>query len=111
MLHPKTCIIRIKRHGPLPQPDGNPPPVFTTCAPNLSSKPIRVARKVRGKKQSNVFLDNRGYPDQSHEFDVILHNVKGGPILCWRKHPAPPIDNIDPRFLLHYNEAHHGAKL
>ena len=111
MLHPKTCIISIKCRGPLPRPDGNPLPVFTACAPNLSSKPIRVAKKVRGKKQSNVFLDNCGYPDQSHEFDVILPNVKGGPILRWRKHPASPIEDIDPRFLLHYKEACHGAKL
>jgi hypothetical protein len=111
MLHPKTCIISIKRCDLLPRPDGNPPPVFTACTPNLSNEPIRVARKVKGKKQSNVFLDYRRYPNQSHEFDVILHNIKGSPILNWRKHPAPLIDNIDPRFLTHYNKVHHGAKL
>ncbi len=80
MFHPKTCVSSIKHCGPLPQRDGNPPPVFTAGALDLSSKP---------KKQSNVFLDNRGYPVQSHKFDVILHNVKGGPILCRHKHPAP----------------------
>jgi hypothetical protein len=111
MLHPKTSIISIKRHGQLPRMDGNPPPLFTACAPNLSSKQIRVARKVKGKKQSNVFLDDHGYPDQSHEFDGILHNVKGGLILHRHKHPALPIDDIDPHFLLHYDEARHRAKL
>ncbi len=75
--------------------------MFTAGAPNISSEPIQVARKVKGKKQSNLSLDNRGYPNQSHEFDVILHNVKGGPILHPRKPPALPIDDIDPRFLLH----------
>jgi hypothetical protein len=111
MLHPKTCISSIKHRGLLPPSDNNPPPVFTAGAPDLSNKPIRVARKVKGKKQSNVFLDNRGYPNQSHEFDVILHNVKGGPILCQRKHPALPIDNIDQRFLSHYDKARQGVKL
>jgi hypothetical protein len=65
MLHPKTCISSIKHRGLLPQPDGNPPPVFTVGAPNLSSEPIQVARKVKEKKQSNVFLDNCRYPNQS----------------------------------------------
>jgi hypothetical protein len=111
MLHPNTCIISIKHRGLLPQPDGNLPLVVTACAPKLSGEPIRVARKVKGMKQSNIFLDDCGYPDQSHEFDIILHNVKGGPILHRCKHPALPIDNINPRFLLHYSKARHGVKL
>jgi hypothetical protein len=85
--------------------------MFTACASNLSSKPIWVARKVKGKKRSNIFLDDRGYPDQSHEFDVILYNIKGSPILCQRKHQAPPNDGIELRFLSHYNKACHSAKL
>jgi hypothetical protein len=70
-----------------------------------------VARKVKGKKWFNVFLDNRGYPNQFHKFDVILHNIKGGPILCRRIHPSPLIVDIDPQFLSHYDKARHGAKL
>jgi hypothetical protein len=111
MLHHKTCISSIKHCGLLPRTDGDPPPLFTAGAPNLSNKPIQVATKVEGKTRSNIFLDNHRYPDQSHKFDVILHNVKGTPILRQRKHPAPSIDNIDPPFLLHYNEVRYGAKL
>jgi hypothetical protein len=69
------------------------------------AEPIRVARKIQGRKQQNVFLDDRGFPDQSHDFNVVLHNVTGGPILRKRKHPAPDINNIDPRFASTYDEA------
>jgi hypothetical protein len=66
---------------------------------------------VRGKKRQNVFYDDRGYPNQSHEFEVLLHNINGGTILRKRKHPAPPLDDIDPRFFAVYNETAHGANL
>ena len=93
--------------SPLPEFDRQG--VFTSTDP--SGEPIRVARKIRGKKRPNVFLDDRGFPDQFHEFDVILHKVEGGPILRKRKHAAPPLDDIDPRFLSQYDEKIHGEKL
>jgi hypothetical protein len=82
-------------------PDSDPPPAFTSKAP--SAKPIQVARKIRWMKCSSVFLDDWGFPDQSHKFDVILHNIQGGPILCKCKHAVPPLDKIDPQFHSHYN--------
>jgi hypothetical protein len=66
---------------------------------------------MRGKKHSNMFLDNRGFPCQSHEFDVLLHNIQGGPILRKRKHKAPPIDKIDPQFHSYNEKKHHGKKV
>ncbi len=90
-------------------PDSGPYPMFNADMP--TGEPIRVARKIKGRKRPNVILDDRGFPDQSHEFDVILHNVDGGPILRRRKHPAPPLDDIDPRFHSVYDEALHGEKL
>jgi hypothetical protein len=66
---------------------------------------------VCGKKHQNIFYGDHGYPDQSHEFDVILHNIDGGTILRKRKHPAPPLDEIDPKFFAVYNEAAHGKNL
>jgi hypothetical protein len=98
---PSTTVI--------PPPDSDPPPAFTSEAP--SAKPIWVTRKIRGKKRSNVFLDDQGFLDQSHKFDIILHNIQGGPILRKRKHVAPPLDEINPRFHSHYNKARHGQKL
>ncbi len=93
----------------------NSGPLLSFAADVPATKPttehIRVAWKIRGKKQSNVFLDNSGYPDQSNKFDVLLHNVKGGPILHKRKHPAPPLDDIDPCFKAHFDKATHGARL
>ncbi len=80
-------IHRSFAKGGSPRPDFDRPGVFASADP--SCEPIRVARKIRGKKRPNVFLDDRGFPYQSHEFDVILHNVEGGPILRKRKHAAP----------------------
>ena len=101
--------IRPFAQGSSPLPEFDQPGVFTSTGP--SGEPIRVARKIRGKKRPNVFLGDRGFPDQSHEFDVILHNVEGGPILRKRKHAAPPLDDIDPRFLSQYDGKIHGKKL
>ncbi len=96
-------------HGVISLPDSDPPPVFTMEAP--PAKPTRVACKIRGKKRLNVFLDDWGFPDQSREFDVILHNIQGDPILQKCKHAAPPIDKINPQFHSYYNKARLGQKL
>ena len=85
---------------------GKNPPTF-----HPSTEPIRVATRTRGRKRQNVLYDNRGFPDQSHNFDVILHSIHGGCVLCKRKHPAPSLDDVDPAFLSIYNEAKHGQKL
>ena len=95
-----------------------------SCSPNSDSNkclqlkrppsngPIRVAPKPkRRKRRPNVFLDDRGYPDQSDEFDHILHNIDGKPVLRKRKHPAPPLDAIDPEFNCQFDESKHGALL
>ncbi len=101
--------IRPFAQGSSPLPEFDRPGVFTLTG--TSGKPIRVARKIRGKNWPNVFLDDRGFPDQSHKFDIILHNVEGGPILRKRKHATPPLDNIDPCFLSQYGERIHGEIL
>ena len=104
-----TDTHRSLSQGGSPPSHCNRPGVFASADP--SGEPIRVARKIWGKKRPNVFLNDRGFPDQSHEFDVILHNIEGGPILWKRKHAAPPLDDIDPRFLSQYDEKIHGKKL
>lgn len=55
-------------------------------------------------------MDERGFPDQSDDFDHLLHTTSGGTILRKRKHPAPPIDDIDPAFDVTYDEAIHGKQ-
>ena len=57
--------------------------------------PIRVAPKFkRGKRPLNVFQDDRGFPDQSDEFDQLLSDIDGGPILRKRRHITPSLDDI-----------------
>jgi hypothetical protein len=58
-----------------------PPPIANSLATDASAEPICVAKRVRGKKRQNIFYEDRGFPDQSHEFDVLLRTIDGGPIV------------------------------
>eukprot|EP00956_Cyclotella_meneghiniana_P037713 scaffold143282_cov76-Cyclotella_meneghiniana.AAC.4 len=71
--------------------------------------PICPALKPKkGRRRKNIFIDDRGFPDQSDEFDTILHNVDGGPILRCRKHPSRDLSDIDPAFDVKFDESAHG---
>ncbi len=79
---------------------------------NSDGQPIRVADKSRSRRRiKNVFINNRGFPDQSDDFDVILHNIDSGQVLWKLKHPPPPIGSVDPMFTFPYDEALHGERL
>jgi hypothetical protein len=70
-----------------------------------ATEPIRVAHKPkRQKRVNNVFYDDRGFPDQSDEYDYLLHSVDGGPVLRKLRHPAPDLEGpVDPSFLSVFN--------
>jgi hypothetical protein len=59
----------------------------------------------------NVFYDDRGFLDQSDEFNHIMHNIDGGVILCKKKHPQPNLDVNNPSFNYKFNEALHAVKI
>ena len=76
--------------------------------------PIRVAPKPAArssKKSRNVFYNDRGHPDESDDFDQLLHTIDGGTILCKKKFPTPPIDIDDPTFNHTFSEELHGDLL
>ena len=74
--------------------------------------PIQVTPKpIRKGKPRNVFIDDRGFPDISDDYDRLLSSIDGGAILRKLKHPAPPLDSIDPAFNVQYDEALHGEYL
>jgi hypothetical protein len=53
----------------------------------------------RRRKLQNVFLDYRGFPDQSDEYDQLLHSIDGGPVLRKLYHLMPDLNGpIDPSF-------------
>jgi hypothetical protein len=63
------------------------------------SIPIQVALKPKSRKRAkNVFFDNRGFPDESEEYDICLSNIDGGAMLRWRKYAYPHLNMIDPLF-------------
>jgi hypothetical protein len=74
--------------------------------------PIRVVPKPKQRKQlNNVFLDDRGYPNQSDKYDHVLHNIDGGPILRkLRRQPQPDINaSVDPLYYSPFISAKHKA--
>ena len=73
---------------------------------------IHVAEKEKCRKQSrNVFTDDRGFPDLTNDYDTLLHNIDGGPVLRKLRHPALPLDETDPSFNFLFDEALHGERL
>ena len=87
-----------------------PPP--QPVAPPTSNI-IHEASKGKGgcHQIKNVFADDRGYPDQINDHNILLHNIDSGPVLRKLRHPSPPIDKVDPLFDFLFNEALHGARL
>jgi hypothetical protein len=76
------------------------------------SSPIHVDEKSKCcHRIKNVFINDRGFPDQSYKVNVLLHNINGGPDLWKLKHPPPPLGVVDPLFSLQYDESIHGAHL
>ena len=105
--HWLNCAMH--RCVPFIPPNNDPPCIVTAFDP--TAKPIRVSPRTRGKKCWNIFYDNRSFFNQSLIFNVILHNINGGCILCKYKHPAPSLRDINPLFYSPYAAAIHGAKL
>ena len=59
-----------------------------------------------------MFYDDRGFPDQSDEFDYLLHSVEGGPLLRKLCHPAPDLDSpVDPSFLSVFDPDVHESQM
>jgi len=79
----------------------------------MQGEAIRVAHKQKRRKRlQNVFLDDRGFPDQSHDYDILLHGIDGGTILRKLKHPQPDLDApIDPLYYLLFVAEKHEAKM
>ena len=73
---------------------------------------IRVDKTKGRRKVKNVFLDDRGFPDVSDDYDSLLHDIDGGPVLRKLKFPAPNLHGPpDPTFSFAYDEATHGMRL
>jgi hypothetical protein len=61
--------------------------------PPPEGNPIRVTPKPkRRKKLQNVFLDNQGFPDQSDDYDNLLHSIDGGTVLRKLRHLMPDLN-------------------
>jgi hypothetical protein len=63
------------------------------------------------KVAQNVFVNDCGFPDKTKHYKALLRNVEGGIILQKLKHPAPPLDEVDPLFFCTYNKAKHSEQI
>jgi hypothetical protein len=93
---------------------------YSTCPvaarPDTSEEPpgspIRVADKNKCRcRIKNDFIDDRGFPDQSDEYDTLLHIINDGPVLRKLKHHLQPLNVVDPLYSFKYNESIHGDLL
>ena len=75
--------------------------------------PIWVAPKAKQRKRlQHVFLDNRGFPDQSNNYDQVLHDIGGGPGLRKLKHHVLDLKApFDPAFFLDFIPEKHAAQM
>ncbi len=74
--------------------------------------PIRVSPKPKcHRKLRNVFYNDCRFPNQSDEFDHLLHNIDGGVILRRKKHPQPPLGIKDPTLNYKFDDSLHGDKV
>jgi hypothetical protein len=81
-------------------------------SPPSAASPIHVTAKSKSRHQlQNIFVDNRGLPDQPDEYDTLFHNIDSGTILRKLQHPPPPLDVVDPAFHFPYEEAIRGDRL
>ena len=65
-------------------------------------------KREERSEENNVCYDDRGFPDQSNEYDYLLQNVDGWRVLCMQQiHPTPPLDDIDPAFYSIFDEKLH----
>ena len=104
--HRKSCIkpssYSISLAEPPPQPATHPPGDIICVAPK---------RKGGCHQIKNVFADDRGYPDQINDHNILLHNINISTVLRKLRHPPPAINEVDPSFDFPFDEALHGARL
>jgi hypothetical protein len=84
----------------------------STLPDDTGLPPIRVANKPKCRKWAqNVFVDDCRFPDKTKPYKALLRNVEGGVILQKLKHPASPLDKVDPLFFCTYVEAKHSKQM
>ena len=55
-------------------------------------------------------MDDQGFPDQSYNYDHLLHSIDGGPVLRKLRHLMPDLDGpIDPSFDHPFIQEEHDA--
>ena len=75
--------------------------------------PVWVAPKAKQcKRLQNFFLDDQGFPDQSNNYNHVLHNIDRGPVLRKLKHRVPDLNApVDPAFYSEFIPEMHKAPM
>ena len=79
--------------------------------PSSTLPPVRLApkhRKSKSKKRPNNYVSplfhDRGHPHPQDDWESMLPEVKAGRLIRKRRHPAPPLTDIDPNFGVEYDD-------
>jgi hypothetical protein len=105
-MYRKPCLVKAYSYSTCP----------VAVPPDTPEKPPGLLIHVANKNKchqciKNIFIDGRGFPNQSDKFDTLLHIIDGSSVLQKLKHPPPPLDITDPLFSFRYNESVHGKTL
>jgi hypothetical protein len=108
--YPAPLIVGMSVNPTTTLTDPTSPLTATPSPAKHSPLPIRVDKPKGRCKVKNVFINDRGFPDLSDEYNMLLHNIDGGTILRKLKHSPPDFDGPpDPSFLFQHNKVQHGS--
>jgi hypothetical protein len=66
---------------------------YSAALHTSEGSPIHIEPKPKCHKcLLNVFLNDQGFPDQSNDYNIVLHGIDGGPILWKLRHPQPDLN-------------------
>ena len=73
---------------------------------------MSCTKSKASKALAKCLLDDRGFPDQSDDYDHLLHSIDGGPVLRKLKHPALDLNApVDPVFFSEFIPEKHEAQM
>jgi hypothetical protein len=105
-MYRKPCLVKASSYLTCPVVA---PPDTPEKPPGL---PICVANKNKCHQCiKNIFIDDKGFPSQSDDFNTLLQNIHGGPFLWKLIHPPLPLNITDLLFSFRYDESVHGKTL
>jgi hypothetical protein len=109
MFHRKSCLKPSSYKSSI---IATPPTPTSEPAGVPTNSPIRVAAKNKSRcRLRNIFIDDQEFSNQFDQYNALLPNIDGGPIIRKLEHPFPPLDMVNPTFHFLFDESLHSKRL